>query len=98
MVGASAANATELEVMHCWTSRGEAAAVTEFAKAFNATGHNWVDGAIAGSGGTARPIIVSRVIGGDPMGAFQFSHGRQAKEPIEAGLLRDMTEVAEVEG
>ena len=76
-----------------------AAAVAEFAKAFNEnTDHNWVDGAIAGGGGTARPIMVSRLIGGDPMGAFQFNHGRQAEELIEAGLLRDLTDVAEAEG
>ena len=37
------ASATDLEVTHWWTSGGEAAAVAEFAKAFNATGHNWVD-------------------------------------------------------
>lgn len=98
LLAATAAGATDLEVMHWWTSGGEAAAVAEFAKAFDATGHKWVDGAIAGSGGTARPIIVSRIIGGDPMGAFQFNHGRQAEELIEAGLLRDMTAVAEAEG
>ncbi|MEE1540244.1 MAG: hypothetical protein V1243_04000, partial [Arenicellales bacterium] len=39
------ASATDLEVTHWWTSGGEAAAVAEFAKAFNATGNNWVDGA-----------------------------------------------------
>ncbi|MBT5294866.1 MAG: carbohydrate ABC transporter substrate-binding protein, partial [Octadecabacter sp.] len=55
----------------------------------------WVDGAIAGSGGTARPIIISRIIGGDPMAATQLNHGRQAEELIEAGLLLDLTDVAE---
>src|SRR5690349_12012901 len=59
----------ELEVTHWWTSGGEAAAVAEFAKAFNATGNKWVDGAIAGSGDTARPVMISRITGGDPMGA-----------------------------
>jgi glucose/mannose transport system substrate-binding protein len=92
---AGAAHAVDLEVTHWWTSGGEAAAVAEFAKAFDATGNKWVDGAIAGSGGTARPIMVSRIIGGDPMGAFQFNHGRQAEELIEAGLLRDLTDIAE---
>ena len=48
------ASATDLEVTHWWTSGGEAAAVAEFAKAFDATGNKWVDGAIAGSGDTAR--------------------------------------------
>ncbi|MEP3677883.1 MAG: ABC transporter substrate-binding protein [Paracoccaceae bacterium] len=98
LVAAGAASAADLEVTHWWTSGGEAAAVAEFAKAFNSTEHNWVDGAIAGGGGTARPIMVSRIIGGDPMGAFQFNHGRQAEELIEAGLLRDLTDVAEAEG
>ena len=75
---ATTAWAAELEVTHWWTSGGEAAAVAEFAKAFDATGHKWIDGAIAGSGGTARPIIISRIIGGDPMHATQLNHGRQA--------------------
>ena len=62
-----AAHATDLEVTHWWTSGGEAAAVAEFAKAFDATGNKWVDGAIAGAGSTARPIMISRITGGDPM-------------------------------
>ena len=55
---AAPAVATDLEVTHWWTSGGEAAAVAEFAKAFDATGNKWVDGAIAGSGDTARPIPI----------------------------------------
>ncbi|PZU85808.1 MAG: ABC transporter substrate-binding protein [Shinella sp.] len=89
-----AAHATDLEVTHWWTSGGEAAAVAELAKAFDATGNKWVDGAIAGSGGTARPIMVSRITGGDPMGATQFNHGRQAEELVQSGLMRDLTDVA----
>jgi glucose/mannose transport system substrate-binding protein len=95
LFAASAVSATDLEVMHWWTSGGEAAAVAELAKAFDASGNKWVDGAIAGSGDTARPIMISRITGGDPMGAFQFNHGRQAEELIEAGLLRDLTDIAE---
>lgn len=92
------ANATDLEVTHWWTSGGEAAAVAEFAKAFDATGNKWVDGAIAGSGGTARPIIISRILGGDPMHATQLNHGRQAEELVEAGLMLDLTDIAEAGG
>lgn len=98
IVSASAASAVELEVTHWWTSGGEAAAVSKFAEAWNATGNTWVDGAIAGSGGTARPIIISRILGGDPMGATQLNHGRQAEELIEAGLMLDLTDVAEAGG
>lgn len=91
----AASYATDLEVTHWWTSGGEAAAVAELAKAFDATGNKWVDGAIAGAGSTARPIMVSRITGGDPMGATQFNHGRQAEELVQEGLMRDLTDVAE---
>ena len=94
VIVASQASAVDLEVTHWWTSGGEAAAVAEFAKAFNATEHTWIDGAIAGSGGTARPIIISRILGGDPMHATQLNHGRQAEELVEAGLMLDLSDIA----
>lgn len=92
------AMAAELEVAHWWTSGGEANAVSKLAEAWTAAGNSWVDGAIAGGGDIARPIMISRILGGDPMDVFQFNHGRQAEELIEAGLLLDLTEVAEAEG
>ena len=97
MLGTSAM-ATDLEVTHWWTSGGEAAAVAEFAKAFDATGNRWVDGAIGGSGDTARPIIISRIMGGDQPGATQFNPGSDANDLIDAGLILDLTELAEKEG
>lgn len=99
LCAASAVSAADLEVTHWWTSGGEAAAVAEFAKAFNETeGNNWVDGAIAGGGGVARGVIVSRILGGDPMHATQLNHGRQAEELVEAGLMLDLTDIAEEGG
>jgi glucose/mannose transport system substrate-binding protein len=95
--GLTVASATDLEVTHWWTSGGEAAAVAVFADAFNKSGHNWVDGAIAG-GGNARPIIISRISGGDPMGATQLNTGRDAEDLVKAGLMTDLTEIAEKEG
>jgi len=89
--------ATDLEVMHWWTSGGESAALGELAKAFDATGNTWVDAAVA-DGRTARSVMVSRMTGGDPIGAFQFNHGRQAEQLIQAGFLRDITDIAEAEG
>jgi glucose/mannose transport system substrate-binding protein len=91
---AGAVQAADIEVTHWWTSGGEAAAVAEFAKAVNATGDKWVDGAIAGSGDVARPIIISRILGGNPMGATQLNPGTDADELIKAGLMLDLTELA----
>ena len=99
MLAGGAVKAAELEVVHWWTSGGEAAAVNEFAKAFDAAGHKWIDGAIAGGGGTnAIPAVVSRLLGGDPMGATQFNHGRQTEDLIKEGLFLDLTELSEKEG
>lgn len=86
--------AADVEVTHWWTSGGEAAAVGEFAKAFDATGNKWVDGAIAGSGDVARPIIISRILGGNPMGATQLNPGKDADDLVKAGLMLDLTELA----
>ena len=93
------AMAAECEVTHWWTSGGEAAAVAEFAKALDATGeHTWVDGAIGGSGDTARPIIISRIMGGNPPCATQFNPGTDANDLIDAGLILDLTDLANEEG
>lgn len=90
------AQAAELEVTHWWTSAGEAAAVAEFARVFEEkTGHTWIDSALSGSGTGANPVIVSRILGGDPMGATQMNTGRDAEPLIEAGLMRDLTDIAE---
>jgi glucose/mannose transport system substrate-binding protein len=89
--------AAKVEVTHWWTSGGEAAAVAEFAKAFNATGNEWVDGAIAGSGDVARPIISSRILGGNPPGATQFNPGGDANEMAKQGLFLDLTDLAKKE-
>ena len=93
------AMAADCEVTHWWTSGGEAAAVAEFANALDASGAGpWVDGAIGGSGDTARPIIISRIMGGNPPCATQFNPGKDADDLIDAGLMLDLTELAEAEG
>jgi glucose/mannose transport system substrate-binding protein len=42
-------------------------------------------------------VMISRITGGDPMAATQFNTGRQAEELIQAGLVRDLTALAEKE-
>jgi glucose/mannose transport system substrate-binding protein len=95
---ASTARAVDLEVTHWWTSGGEAAAVAELAKAWDATGNHWVDSAIAGGGDVARPIIVSRILGGDPPEASQVNNLTQVKELAENGMLLDLADIAEAGG
>ncbi|KFL31703.1 ABC transporter substrate-binding protein [Devosia riboflavina] len=99
LLGSASAIAADLEVTHWWTSAGEAAAVAEFARVFEeTTGNHWVDSALAGSGSGANPVIISRIIGGDPMGATMMNTGRDAEELIQAGLMRDLTPIVEEMG
>ncbi len=96
---ATVAQSADLEVTHWWVSPGEAAAVAEFARVFEEqTGNTWVDSALAGSGSGANPVIISRIIGGDPMGATQMNIGRDAEDLIEAGLMRDLTDIVDEMG
>jgi glucose/mannose transport system substrate-binding protein len=99
LFSAGSAGAVDLEVTHWWTSGGEAAAAKVLAESYDKLGGDkWVDGAIAGSGTTARPIIVSRILGGNPMGATQLNTGRDAEDLVKAGLMTDLSELAAKEG
>lgn len=98
LLGATAVRAAEVEVIHWWTSGGEQAAVSVFAREFDALGEDkWVDTAIAG-GENARSATLQRILGGDPPGAAQFNPGRQYEELIAGGLLLDLTDLATSEG
>src|SRR3954471_17008343 len=82
------------EVLHWWTSGGEAAAVRVLADQFRAAGGTWVDTAIAG-GQNARTAGINRVVGGNPPTVMQFNTGKQFEELVANGLLRDLDAIAE---
>ncbi len=95
LLAPTVASAADIEVIHWWTSKGEAAAVAEFAKALDndGQGDKWVDSAIA-LGETARATVMQRVLGGDPPEAAQFNPGRQYEELIANGQLLELTDIA----
>ena len=89
------AHAQKAEVIHWWTSGGEAAAIKEFANAYTKAGGTWVDTPIAGGGGAqARTVMANRTMGGDPPTAAQYNYGRQYEEIIKEGLLNNLDDVA----
>ncbi|MYZ48223.1 ABC transporter substrate-binding protein [Propylenella binzhouense] len=86
-----------VEVLHWWTSGGEAKAVGELKKAFEAQGGKWVDSPIAGGGGdAAMTALRARVVAGDPPTAVQLK-GPGIQEWAEQGVLADVQDVAEQE-
>ena len=63
LAAAMSASAGEVEVLHYWTSGGEAKSVAELKKIMQGKGHTWRDFAVAGGGGdSASTVLKSRVI------------------------------------
>ena len=92
---AGVAHAQRAEVIHWWTSGGEAAAIKTFADMYTKAGGTWVDTPIAGGGGAqARTVVANRTMGGDPPTAAQFNYGNQYEEYIKNGLLNNIDDIA----
>lgn len=88
-LAAPAALAQTAEVLNCWTSGGESAALAEVRKAFAERGGTWKDTPVAGCS-NARAAVVNRMIGGDAPPIFQFAIGLQLRELAEQGLVADI--------
>ncbi|OUE39939.1 sugar ABC transporter substrate-binding protein [Billgrantia desiderata SP1] len=90
--------AAEVEVLHWWTSGGEARAANVLKELMEAEGYGWEDFAVAGGGGeTAMTVLKSRAMSGNPPSAAQIK-GPEIQEWGELGLLGELDEVAEAEG
>ncbi len=88
------ANAGELEVLHWWTSGGEAKAAQALRATLQAKGHTWKDFAVAGGGGdAAMTVLKSRVISGNAPAAAQIK-GPSIQEWAREGVLASIDDVA----
>lgn len=97
VVAGSAAGAGEVEVLHWWTSGGEAKSVGELKTIMQGKGHTWKDFAVAGGGGdNAMTVLKSRVVAGNPPAAAQIK-GPAIQEWASEGVLADLTPVATTE-
>ncbi len=91
------AGAGEVEVLHYWTSGGEAKSVAELKKIMQGKGHTWKDFAVAGGGGdNAATALKSRVVSGNPPAAAQIK-GPAIQEWAGEGVLANLDTVAQAE-
>ena len=94
-VSAGALHAGEVEVLHYWTSGGEAKSVAELKKIMQAKGHVWKDFAVAGGGGdNAATVLKSRVVSGNPPAAAQIK-GPAIQEWAAEGVLANLNATAQ---
>lgn len=94
-IGTTVAFAGEVEVLHWWTSGGEARSVAVLKSLLEAEGHTWKDFAVAGGGGdTAMTVLRSRAVSGNPPTAAQVK-GPQIQQWGDEGVLANLDEVAQ---
>ncbi|GAB4214323.1 MAG: ABC transporter substrate-binding protein [Rhodoferax sp.] len=94
---ASTALAAEVEVLHWWTSGGEAKSVAELKKIMQGKGHTWKDFAVAAGGGdNAMTVLKSRVVAGNPPAAAQIK-GPAIQEWASEGVLANLDATAKAE-
>ncbi|MGB0785412.1 MAG: ABC transporter substrate-binding protein [Alphaproteobacteria bacterium] len=88
----------QAEVLHWWTSGGEAKSVAVLQEEFAANGGTWVDMPVAGGGGdAAMQALRARVLSGNAPTAVQLK-GPSIQEWYEEGALADISAVAEAQG
>ena len=91
-----AANAgPQAEVLHWWTSGGEAKSVAVLMEEFSANGGTWTDMPVAGGGGdAAMTALRARVLSGNAPTAVQLK-GPAIQEWYEEGVLANINSVGQ---
>ena len=88
----------QAEVLHWWTSGGEAKSVAVLQEEFASKGGTWTDMPVAGGGGdAAMTALRARVLSGNAPTAVQLK-GPAIQEWYEEGVLADISAVAEAQG
>ena len=96
--GAAQAQTKEVEMLHWWTSGGEAAALNVLKDDLAKQGFTWKDVPVAGGGGdTAMTALKAMVAAGNNPTASQML-GYTVLDYAAAGKMGDLTEVAKAEG
>src|SRR5580658_274155 len=94
---AHAADVKEVQMLHWWTSGGEAAALNVLKQDLAKEGYAWKDVPVAGGGGEgAMTALKAMVAAGNPPTASQIL-GYFAVDYAEAGKLGDITSLAKKE-
>ncbi|UWQ13647.1 ABC transporter substrate-binding protein [Aliiroseovarius sp. M344] len=88
----------QAEVLHWWTSGGEAKSVAVLQEEFASKGGTWTDMPVAGGGGdAAMTALRARVLSGNAPTAVQLK-GPAIQEWYEEGVLADISAVADANG
>lgn len=94
ILNATLVQSSEVEVLHWWTSSGEAASVKYLKNKLSNQGVGWTDFAVTGGGGeNAMTVLKSRAISGNPPTAALIK-GPSIQEWGDLGFLANINSVA----
>ncbi|HIF9445425.1 TPA: ABC transporter substrate-binding protein [Photobacterium damselae] len=87
--------AGDIEVLHWWTSGGEAKSAQVLQQMMESQGHHWHNFAVAGGGGeSAMTILKTRAVSGNPPTAAQLK-GHDLQEWGKLGFLMSLDRIAQ---
>ncbi|MHA7881162.1 MAG: ABC transporter substrate-binding protein [Saccharospirillum sp.] len=94
-LAAGSVQAGEVEVLHWWTSGGEARSIAVLKEMVEDAGHTWKDFAVAGGGGeNAYTVLRSRAVSGNPPASAQIK-GLEIQEWGDLGFLASLNQIAD---
>ncbi|MBY5558564.1 carbohydrate ABC transporter substrate-binding protein [Rhizobium leguminosarum] len=101
MAGLSAARAAdvkEVQMLHWWTSGGEAAALNVLKEDLSKEGFAWKDVPVAGGGGDAAMTALKAMVAAGTYPTASQMLGYTVLDYAQAGVMGDLTETAKKEG
>ncbi len=97
-VSAHAADVKEVQMLHWWTSGGEAAALNVLKEDLSKEGFAWKDVPVAGGGGDAAMTALKAMVAAGTYPTASQMLGYTVLDYAEAGVMGDLTETAKKEG
>ncbi len=93
-----AADVKEVQMLHWWTSGGEAAALNVLKEDLKKEGYDWKDVPVAGGGGDAAMTALKAMVAAGNYPTASQMLGYTVLDYAEAGKMGDLTETAKAEG
>ncbi|MBY5639370.1 carbohydrate ABC transporter substrate-binding protein, partial [Rhizobium leguminosarum] len=97
-VSAQAADVKEVQMLHWWTSGGEAAALNVLKQDLSKEGFAWKDVPVAGGGGDAAMTALKAMVAAGTYPTASQMLGYTVLDYAQAGVMGDLTETAKKEG
>ncbi len=95
---AHAADVKEVQMLHWWTSGGEAAALNVLKQDLAKEGYAWKDVPVAGGGGDAAMTALKAMVAAGNYPTASQMLGYTVLDYAQAGVMGDLTETAKKEG